>query len=132
MPERTLARPVRNNRGEGTKHHDKRGHVEEKKGGSEHTELLAHLPHAHCSFGQLGGQTSSILFLLLVIVNGPVQTQLMWLLLLRSGFLQTLRLEPIRQGSTVIKMGMDETRRSRRLLHAWWEMRGSRLWARLC
>lgn len=90
--------------------------------GSERTELFAHLPHTYGRFGQLGSQTSTKFFFVLVIVNGLVHAQLMWPFFSCLGFLHTLRPEPICQGGTIIEMGVNETRRSRRLLHTRWEM----------
>lgn len=91
-------------------------------GRREHTKLFAHLPYTHGCLGQLSSQASAEFFIFVVVVSSPVHTQLMGPFLFRRSFLQTLRLEPVRQRSTVIKMRMDKTRRSCRLLHAWWEM----------
>lgn len=115
MVEITRARPVR---------HDQRTPERKRTEGNERTELFAHLSHTYGRLGQLGSQTSSILlFVIIVVISSPVQTQLMRAFLFRCSFLCTFRPEPIGQGGTVIEMGVDETRRSRRLLHARWEMR---------
>jgi len=119
MLERTRARPAR---------HDRRATISERferkqPEGSERTELFAHLPYTYGRLGQLGSQTSSVFFLvLLVAMISPIRAQLMRPFLSRRSFLQTLRPEPVGQGSAIIEMRVNETRRSRRLFHAWWEM----------
>lgn len=120
MLERTRARPVCHCRREQTKRHNERG-LREVGSGSERTELFAHLPYTYSRLSQLGSQASSKLFV--VVVISSIQTQLMRSFLFRCGFLQALGLKPICQGSAVIEMGMDKTRRSRRLFHTWWEKR---------
>ena len=86
MLERTRARPVRHDRSATIS-----GRFERKQPeGSERTELFAHLPYTYGRLGQLGSQTSSVFFLilvLLVVIISPIRAQLMRSFLSRRSFL---------------------------------------------